>query len=79
VPKIGRVAVGTRARKRSLALFWRTHSSSVKRSNSRARGAFQGASTGTSFDISFSSETTAARSGRISGSSGAVPVGPVSL
>jgi L-fuculose-phosphate aldolase len=44
-----------------------------------AEAASQGASIGTSFDISFSRDTTVARSGRIDGSGGAVPVGPESL
>ena len=44
-----------------------------------ALGALQGASTGTVFDISSSSETTVVSWPRICGSGGAVPVMPVSL
>ena len=78
-PKIGRVAAGTSRRKRSLALFSLIHCSSVWPSQSAAEAASQGASIGTSFDISFMRVTTVARSGRIVGSGGAVPVGPESL
>jgi hypothetical protein len=52
--------------------------SSVWPSQSAALAAVHGASTGTVFDISSSWVTTVARSGRMTGSGGAVPVGPVS-
>ncbi len=79
MPKIGRVASGTRLRKRGVAELSRIHVSSVWPSYSSALAACHGASTGTSVDISLSSVTAAASSGRIAGSGGAVPVGPVSL
>jgi hypothetical protein len=78
-PKIGRVAVRTSFMKRSCPEeLARTHDSSVWLSYSAALAAVHGASTGTSFDSSSSCATTLTRSGVISGSSGALPVGRVS-
>ena len=62
-----------------MRLFALIHVSSVWPSHAAACGAFHGASTGTEVDIESSFETTVARSSRIVGSGGALPVGPVSL
>jgi hypothetical protein len=78
-PKIGRVAIGTTCLKRGVALWLSIQLLSVWLSQSSALCAVHGASTGTSVAIWSSSATTAVSSGRISGSGGALPVGPVSL
>ena len=79
-PKIGRVAIEARfAELAGLTVFASTYCSSVCASHSAASGASQGASTGTLFDFSSRPVTTTHRSGRITGSGGAEPVGEVSL
>ncbi len=70
------MAAGTSLRNWGLTLFWLTQLSSVWASQFVALADSHGASTGTCVDIWSSWVTTVARSPKMSGSSGAVPVIP---
>ena len=78
-PKIGRVAAGTSSRNCGSSECPSIQLSRVCASHAVAPAALHGASTGTWPAIWSSWLTTRRRSGRISGSNGAVPVRPASL
>jgi hypothetical protein len=76
---MGSQAVVASRRNCGVTLFCSSQLCSVWASYWEALAAAHGASTGTSVDIWSSWVTTVARSGRITGSSGAEPVGELSL